>query len=190
MKHALPTTLAFALGLIATVALAESPCFTQVQKKEIAGIENFSQVQETCGAAGSPVGFGGTTEASAMQSLHEEGYATVINLRLASEEDVDIEAGRTAADAAGLNYIHLPMDSKSKDFSYVDEFMAIAGDAANQPVYLHCGSATRAAALWMILRVLVDDWDIARASEEARMIAGKPDKAVAFATEYLEARDE
>lgn len=190
MKYRLPATLTLILGIIATVALAESPCPTKVEKKEIPGIVNFSLIQESSGVAGSPVGFGGTTEPAAMQALSEQDFATIINLRLASEEGVDIEAAHAAATDAGLNYIHLPMDTASKDFSYVDEFISIAGDKTNQPFYLHCGSATRAAALWMILRVLADDWDIAKASEEARLIARKPDQAVAFATAYLEARGE
>jgi uncharacterized protein (TIGR01244 family) len=190
MTRRFSTSIPLVLGIIATVALAGSPCVTKVQKEELAGIVNYSLIHESFGVAGSLVGFGGSTEPAAMQSLSEQDFTTIINLRLASEEGVDIEAARAAADEAGLNYIHLPMDTKSKDFSYVDEFMAIAGDKTNQPVYLHCGSATRAAALWMILRVLADDWDIARASEEARLIAKKPEQAVAFATAYLEARNE
>jgi uncharacterized protein (TIGR01244 family) len=163
---------------------------TAVEKLELPGIVNFSRINESAGVAGSLVGFGGSTEPPAMALLQEEGFISVINLRLASEEDVDVEGGRAAAQAAGLKYIHLPMDTKASDRSYVDEFFAAVEDPANQPVYVHCGSATRAGALWMIMRVIEDGWDIDAASEEARAIAKKPDEAVAFATAYLEAREE
>ena len=63
--------------------------------------------------------------------------------------------------------------------------MAVLGDEANQPVYIHCNSATRAAALWMIKRVLEDDWEIDEARAEAEGIALKPEDAAAFATQYL-----
>jgi uncharacterized protein (TIGR01244 family) len=161
---------------------------TPAVKIELPGIVNFSEIHESAGVAGSLVGFGGATEPSAMAMLKEKGYASVINLRLASEEDVDLEASSAAAKEAGLTYIHLPMDTKASDRSYVDEFFTAVEDPANQPVYVHCGSATRAGALWMIMRVIEDGWDIAAASEEARAIAKKPDQAIAFATAYLETR--
>ncbi|MEN8162000.1 MAG: hypothetical protein ABFS41_18165 [Myxococcota bacterium] len=69
-------------------------------------------------------------------------------------------------------------------------FLAAVGDEANQPVYVHCGSGTRVAALWMIKRVVADGWEADRAREEAEAIAGKPEKAVAFATEYLASQGE
>ena len=59
------------------------------------------------------------------------------------------------------------------------------GDQANQPVYIHCGSATRVAALWVIGRVLRDGWDIDATREEAEQIAHKPADAIAFATAYI-----
>ena len=60
------------------------------------------------------------------------------------------------------------------------------GGPTNQPVYIRCGSATRAAALWMSKRVLADDWSMEAAAEEARAIAGKPDAAVAYAEKFIQ----
>lgn len=150
-----------------------------VTKVEMAGITNYSVTEDG-------FGFGGVTEPSAMAMLREQGYATVINLRLDSEEGANVEEGEAAAEAAGLNYIHLPFDSRNPAPGYFDEFLAAVQDDANQPVYVHCGSATRAAALWMSKRVLADDWSMEAAAEEARAIAGKPDAAVDFATGYIE----
>ena len=72
------------------------------------GIKNFSRTDRPSGFAGFPAGFGGATPDSAMDWLKAEGFASVINLRVANEEGVDLEASRAAAAAAGLEYVHLP----------------------------------------------------------------------------------
>ena len=148
-------------------------------------IQNYSQIDGPSGFAGSTVGFGGATPSSAMSWLRGEGYATVINLRGASEEGANVEGCRTAAEAADLNYVHLPFDPRTPDPQVIDDFLAAIGDEANQPVYIHCASATRVAALWMIGRVLRDGWELDAAREEAAGIAAKPAEADAFATHYL-----
>ncbi len=152
------------------------------------GIENFSRLDERPGVAGSPVGFGGTTPPSAMPGLKSEGFAAVINLRLAGEPGAKVEECRVAAEETGLKYIHLPFDPRNPDSDLVDKFVAAVGDETNQPVYIYCNTATRVAALWMIARVLEDGWEIDAAREEAKTIAAKPDEAIAFATKYLESR--
>jgi uncharacterized protein (TIGR01244 family) len=123
-----------------------------------------------------------------MPWLRGEGFSTVINLRVATEEGVDLEGCRAAAVAAGLNYVHLPFDPESGDTQVVDDFLATVGDAANHPVYIHCHSATRVAALWMIGRVLKDGWELDTAREEGEKIAAKPTEASAFVTHYLASR--
>ena len=151
------------------------------------GIEQFSEMDGLKGIAGSRVGFGGATQVEAMQGLKDAGFASVINLRGATEPGADVEAKKAAAEAAGLNYIHMPMDPADTDQQYIADFIAAVGDRANQPTYIHCHSATRVGALWMIVRVLEDGWDIDAARKEAEGIAAKPEEAVAFATAYCAA---
>lgn len=153
----------------------------QVTKTPVEGIVNYSRT-------GDLTGFGGATDPSAMPFLQQEGYSAVVNLRLADENGVDIVAGRKAAEAAGLEYIHLPFDSKNPPAGYFEQFLAVVENERERPVYIHCGSATRAAALWMSKRVIEDRWEIDAAEIEARAIAGKPDHAVAFAIKYIEAQ--
>ncbi len=62
------------LAAFLTISLA-----AQVQKQNIPGIRNFSRVDAT-------VACGGATDPSAMAALRKDGFASVINLRLASEE--------------------------------------------------------------------------------------------------------
>jgi uncharacterized protein (TIGR01244 family) len=171
-------------------ALSGGPTRSEVEETQMSGIENFSQIEKTSSFAGSRIGFGGATQAVAMASLKSEGFKAVINLRLSGEENLDLQGNSEAARAAGLNYIHLPLDTSAPATDVVEKFLATLGNERNQPVYVHCGSATRAAALWMIGRVLVDGWDIDAASAEAELIAAKPSQAVAFATAYIASQRE
>lgn len=154
------------------------PAMAQVQKGELAGIRNYSRVDAT-------VGCGGQTDPGAMKALRQEGFVAVINLRLASEAGADVDAGRSAAQSAGLKYIHLPFNAQAPDPKVVESFLAAVADKANQPVYIHCGSANRVGAVWMIKRVLQDGWAIDKAKGEAEAIGLTSPQLVAFATEYI-----
>ncbi len=114
-------------------ALLTVPLMAQVQKKEMAGVRNYSRVDAT-------VGCGGQVDPTAMKALKGEGYVSVINLRLPTEEGANVDAGRAAAQAAGLKYIHLPFNAAQPDTKVVDSFLAAVADKSNQPVFIHCGS--------------------------------------------------
>jgi uncharacterized protein (TIGR01244 family) len=152
----------------------------QVRKTEMEGINSFSRVDAT-------VGCGGATQPAAMATLKKGGFVSVINLRLATEQGAEIDASRAAAAAAGLKYIHLPFDVASPDPKLVDNFLAAVSDTANQPVYIHCASANRVGAVWMIKRALKDGWDVDKAREEAEAIGLSNPRLKAFATEYIAA---
>jgi uncharacterized protein (TIGR01244 family) len=122
-----------------------------------------------------------------MAALKQEGYAAVINLRLATEEGANIDAGRAAAEKAGLRYIHLPFNAAMPDATVVERFLAAVSDRTNQPVYVHCGSANRVGAVWMIKRVLQDRWTTERAMTEAEAIGLTSPQLKQFATEYIAA---
>jgi len=166
-----------ALLIAATVAI---PALAQVKKAEMAGVRNYSRVDAT-------VGCGGATDPSAMAALKKEGYVSVVNLRLASEPGADVDASRAAAQAAGLKYFHLPFDSAMPDAGLVSRFLATVADTSNQPVFIHCGTANRVGAVWMIKRVLQDRWPIEQARTEAEAIGLRDPRLVTFATEYINA---
>lgn len=163
-----------ALALVASMAAA------QVTKSEIPGIRNFSRVDAT-------VGCGGATEPSAMPALRSDGFKSVVNLRLANEDGANIEAGRAAAEKAGLKYIHLPFDSANPDAKVVERFLSVVSDKSNQPVYIHCGSANRVGAVWMIKRALKDGWEVGKAQQEAEAIGLTNPQLKTFAAEYIAA---
>ena len=150
----------------------------QVVKGEIAGVRNFSRVDATVGCAGA-------TDASAMSALKKEGFVSVVNLRVATEPGADVDAGRAAAQAAGLKYIHLPFNAAAPDEKTVDSFLAAVADRNNQPVFIHCGSANRVGAMWMIKRALQDGWDVDKARAEGEAIGLTSPQLAAFAADYI-----
>jgi uncharacterized protein (TIGR01244 family) len=148
------TVCGMALGLAALHAQQ------QVTKESVPGVTNFARVDTTIACAGAT-----TPEAAA--GLKKMGYASIINLRLATEAGANIEAAQAAAKSAGIRYIHLPFNGAMPDPSVVDAFIKAVREPANQPAFVHCASGNRAAALWMAKRLVVDHWDTARADTEA-----------------------
>jgi uncharacterized protein (TIGR01244 family) len=133
---------------------------TDVSRTSVPGVINFGYIGKTVACAGA-------TAPAALAAVRKLGYAAVINLRVATEPGAEIEASAAAAKAAGLQFIHLPFNANSPDPKLVDRFIAAVTDPRNQPVFIHCASANRAAALWMVKRMVVDKWDAERAAHEA-----------------------
>ncbi len=84
----------------------------------------------------------------------------------------------------GVKYFHLPVNGASPDPAIVDQFIAAVGEPDNQPVFVHCASGNRAAALWMIKRLVVDGWDADRASTEATALGLTSPALKTFAMDY------
>ena len=171
MRARLPVLFA----LVVTVALS---AFAQVKPQEFSGVQRYSRVDAT-------VGCGGQTDPSAMAALKKEGYVSVINLRMASEQGARLDESRSAAQAAGLKYIHLPFDGGSPDPKIVGDFLAAVADKGNQPVFIHCGTANRVGAVWMIKRALQDGWPIEKAQAEGEAIGLQSPRLKEFAATYI-----
>ena len=150
------TFITAALMLAAAAAGAQTP----VTKASVPGIVNFSKVETTVACAGA-------TTPAALVEVKRMGYNSVINLRMPSEAGAELDAEASAAKAAGISYIHIPFNASAPDPAVVDNFLAAITDKANQPAFIHCASANRAAALWMVKRIAVDKWDVDKATEEA-----------------------
>jgi len=132
----------------------------QVTRESVPGVTNFARVDTTIACAGAT-----TPEAAA--GLKKMGYASIINLRLATEAGANIDAAQAAAKTAGIRYIHLPFNGAMPETSVVDAFIKAVSEPANQPAFVHCASGNRAAALWMAKRLVIDHWDTERADREA-----------------------
>ncbi len=161
--------------MLSMLMLAQAP-----QKTTVPGATNVTRVDAT-------VMCGGATTPQAFPELKKLGFTSIVNLRREQEPGADIAGAKSAAEGAGLKYIHIPFDSANPDPKIADTFIAAVTDKANQPVYIHCASANRVGAMWLIKRVLVDGWDVPRATEEATAIGLTHEALKKFALDYVEA---
>jgi protein tyrosine phosphatase (PTP) superfamily phosphohydrolase (DUF442 family) len=111
-------------GLMATAASA------QVVRQEVPGIRNFAKVESTVACAGA-------ITPAAIQEVKEMGYASIINLRLATEQGADIDANTAAAKAAGIPYYHIPFNGSAPDPAVVDTFLKTITAPGVQPAFIH-----------------------------------------------------
>ena len=113
-----------AFGLMATVASA------QVVKQDVPGIRNFAKIETTVACAGA-------ITPAAIQEIKKMGYASIINLRLASEPGADIEANVAAAKAVDIPYYHIPFSATAPDPAAVDTFLKTITAPGVQPAFIH-----------------------------------------------------
>jgi uncharacterized protein (TIGR01244 family) len=154
------------------------PADAQVKKATIEGITNFAQVETTVACAGN-------IKPESIAGIKKMGFASIINLRLANEPGVDLDAETAASKAAGIRFVHLPFNGGSPDPAVADSFLKLMAEPGTQPAFIHCASGNRAAALWMIKRVLVDKWDNDRAAEEATQLGLTSSALKTFALDYI-----
>jgi len=162
-------TFASAVAVVAG-ALTIAVHAQQVTNEELAGVRNFKRLETTVACAGA-------TGPEAMPALKKMGFASVINLRMASEQGADVPAGEAAAKAAGLNYVHIPFNGQQPENAVADRFIEAIRQPANNPAFIHCAGGGRAAAMWMVKRLVVDKWTPERANEEATAL-GPPSPAL------------
>jgi uncharacterized protein (TIGR01244 family) len=173
-----------ALRIVRTICFATIVAVTaipaQVTRTTVPGVTNVARIEST-------VACGGATTPAGVIEIRKLGYAAIINLREASERGAEVEAEAAAARDAGLRFIHLPMNGTSPDPAAVDRFLSAIVDPDNQPAFVHCASGNRAAALWMIKRMVVDGWDADRASTEAAALGLTSAALKSFALDYAAA---
>ena len=102
----------------------------QVVKQEVSGIRNFAKIESTVACAGA-------ITPAAIQEIKKMGYASIINLRLATEQGADIDGHRAVAMAAGIPYHHIPFSASSPDPAAVDTFLKTITAPGVQPAFIH-----------------------------------------------------
>ena len=140
------------------------------------GVVNYTRVDATVACAGA-------TPPEAMAEIRARGFASIINFRTAGERGATVDAGQAAAEAAGLRYHHIPFREPSAEVA--ETFLATIGDPANQPAFIHCGSANRVGAMWLIKRVKQDGWNVDDALAEAETIGLRSEGLREFALAYV-----
>lgn len=130
------------------------------------------------------VSTGGQPTDSAFAKLAANGYRSVLNLRTASE-GIDLKHEQEAIEKAGLRYVNIPVVSSAPKPEQVAEFIKAVKDKDNQPMLIHCGSANRVGAFWMIYRVIDQGWAEEKALDEATKIGLTSPVLKTFAHEYI-----
>ncbi len=130
---------------------------------------------------------GGQPTDAAFAKLAANGYRAVLNLRTASE-NIDLKHEQEAIEKAGMRYINIPVVSSAPKPGQVDEFIKAVKNKDNHPMLIHCGSANRVGAFWMIYRVVEQGWPEDKALDEATKIGLTSPGLKTFAHEYIESR--
>ena len=169
------TCLAIALALTAASAAAQ-----QVTKETVPGVTNFARLETT-------VACGGATTAAAVPELKKMGFASIINLRVPTEQGANIDEEAAAAKEAGIKFFSIPFNTASTDPAVPEKFLQTLTTHGNEPAYIHCASGNRAAAMWMIKRIAIDHWDADRAGTEAAALGLTNATLKQFALDYAQA---
>jgi uncharacterized protein (TIGR01244 family) len=152
----------------------------EVTKDAVPGVRNFARVQTTVACAGA-------TSPEALPAIKEMGFASVINLRVATEAGAEVEKEEEAAKAAGLRYFHVPFAGKP-DPAAAEAFLTAITTSGAEPAFIHCAGGNRAATMWLIKRLAVDKWEVEKAVKEAEALGQTNQELRKWAIEYARGR--
>ena len=178
MKIRMPRGSSSALVLAVAAGVALTGLSLYAQRQDVAGIRNFTK-------ADASVACGGAIEPSAAGELAKRGYKVIISLRENSEAGSQTSEIDAATRAAGMRFIHVPMSAQSPSESSAAAAVAALGDTGNHPVFIYDAGGSRAAAVLMIKRMLVDGWPEERAYNEAVSIGLSSPGLKAFVLDYV-----
>jgi uncharacterized protein (TIGR01244 family) len=171
-----------AVVLVASVLAACASTGNRVVREDMDGVVNLARIGTTVACAGA-------ITPDSVADIKGMGFASIINLRQASEEGANIEQEAAAARAAGIRFVHLPFGRPTLDPGVADRFLDTITSPGTEPAFIHCAGGGRAAMMWFLKRVVVDEWDVDRAMEEATALGLSPESSLrTFALEYLENR--
>src|SRR6266513_982755 len=106
------------LSIAAIVAMSGSimAAQSQVKKETVDGIRNLAKIESTVACAGA-------ITPAAVAGIKNMGFASIINLREATEQGADVEAEAAAAKAAKITYFHVPFNGTQPATTAVDQFL-------------------------------------------------------------------
>ena len=145
-------------AVVAMMALAISSIAQGNQPNTKIKIKNFGSINENFFRGAQP-------KDQDYKDLAAMGVKTVINLRIDERSDEKL-----AVEGAGMKYVFIGMrDDKRPADEQVQEFLKVANDPANQPIYVHCiGGRHRTGLMTAIYRIEKDGWDYAKAFDEMK----------------------
>ncbi len=86
-----------------------------------------------------------------LRKLGQQGFKSVVNFRTEGEEEQPLspQVEGEKVEAAGMEYLHIPVSMKSMGPELVDQFREKFPDLP-KPVFAHCKSGKRAGAMVMM----------------------------------------
>ncbi len=165
------------LACIVVLASTASAGAQQVTKENVDGIRNFVRLETT-------VACSGAVAADSVPEIKKFGFVSIINLREATEPGAEVEKEAAAAKAVGLRYFHVPFNGTKPDPKSADDFLKAIRSQGAEPAFIHCAGGNRAAAMWMVKRLVVDKWDVDRAFAEATALGLTSPTLKQYAIDY------
>jgi uncharacterized protein (TIGR01244 family) len=120
----------------------------------------------------------------AFAKLAANGFRSVLNLRT-DAEGVDLKREQELVEKSAVKYFNVPVVGSAPKTESVEAFIKIIKDKANHPMLIHCASANRVGAFWMIYRVVEQGWSEDKALEEATQIGLSSPGLKKFAQDYI-----
>ena len=158
---------------------AKSEKLTKIEAALKDDVPKILCVNESFATAGQP-------KDEAWQKLAANGFKSVLNLRTAGE-GIDFNKEREMVEKAGMRYINIPVTGNDPKAEQAEAFINVVKDAQNHPMLIHCGSANRVGAFFMIYRVVEQGWAEEKALEEAKQIGLTSPGLTKFAQDYIAA---
>ena len=168
------------LVVLLTITVPMASAQGKVTKETVPGITNYAHLETTVACAGAI-----TTDS--VPEIKKIGFASIINLREATEQGANVEAESDAAKKAGIKYFHVPFNGGMPTAAAVDDFLKAITAKGAEPAFIHCAGGNRAASMWFVKRALIDKWAIDKAMAEATDLGFTSQPLKTFMTDYIKA---
>lgn len=141
----------------------------------VASIDRFHRISDR-------VAVGAQPSPEQIAVLSDAGFNGIINLR----EELEYNDAPQAHEARvhGMQFIRVPVSKENPSDAAVKKFLAETDEDGVYPLYIYCEEGHRAAAFWMIRRVVRDGWTVTDAQVEATK-AGLEGNMLDFARDYI-----
>lgn len=126
---------------------------------------NYDRIRPTIATAG-------VLKDGAVADLKPLGFVTVLDLRGPNEGTA---AEKEEVESAGLRYFNIPVTTQAPTGAQVETFTRIVEELANHPIMIHCQTAGRVGAMWVLYQVHKGT-PVAIAIEEGRTIGLQPER--------------
>ncbi len=167
MRAALARFLTLSAAILAAAAFVRAG---------VGSIEGFYRISDR-------VAIGTQPTPDEVAALAAEGFKGIVTLR--EEAEFDDGPQSQAARDSGLQFVRIPLSSTNPSDDAVERFLAATDDDGLYPVFIYCASGNRAAAVWMVRRVLREGWSVAEAQAEADRAGLKSPGMRDFALDFI-----